>query len=315
MHYPRDYEAIGSPSPSLTDEEAKAEYAAREAVWRREGFTPQFADGLTWARRVVLGDAQFRAWWRFDRFPVTKCRDGKIRHAPRPGRVLTAEEEADLREMNARHFPDAPDKPKTEAGDMKALAEAGVPRMFAELALSGVPMDSRLSAWVPKVRDTPAPWFYIGGGTGAGKTTQAAAACLAMVRQGTRPRFVNARRLKQEWDAGGLYGTASRPTKAEAIEPYKSAPVLVLDGLGEERTDRAFCECLFDLIDRRYTELRPTLITSQFGMSDYRDRMEAAGGDREAAHAVASRIAGSMGGLAGLADNLLVLDCEDRRQA
>ena len=49
-------------------------------------------------------------------------------------------------------------------------------------------------------------------------------------------------------------------------------------------------------------------------MSDYRNRMERAGGDREAAYAVASRVAGAMGGLAGCADNLLVLDCADRRQ-
>ncbi len=309
-----DYAATGWPSPSLAEEDAAREYAERAAVWEREGFEPSFVPGLTWARMLELGDIQFRSWWGFDRFPVVKDGDGRIRHAAESGRLLTEEDAADLAAMNARDFPDAPEAPRDEAADRAAMAAAGVPRRFAELALSGVALPERLEAWASDAAKGSAPWFYVGGGTGAGKTTLAGAACLAMVRRGARPRFVNARMLKQEWDAGGLYGTASRPTKAEAIEPYKAAPVLVLDGLGEERTDKAFCDCLFDLIDRRYTELRPTLITSQFGMSDYRNRMERAGGDREAAYAVASRVAGAMGGLAGCADNLLVLDCADRRQ-
>lgn len=315
LEMPEDYEAMGYPSPDLTEEEAARQYAERAAIWEREGFAPTFADCLTEARRLVLGDIRFRSWWRFDRFPVGKCPDGKIRHVAPRGRALGGAELADLRAMNERDFPDAPEAPRTEAPGRAALAAAGVPRMFAELALSGVECPESLASWAAKAAGGSAPWFYVGGGTGAGKTTLAGAACLAMLRRGGKPRFVNARRLKQEWDAGGLYGTASRPTKAEAIEPYKAAPVLILDGLGEERTDRAFCECLFDLMDRRYTELRPTLITSQFGLSDYRDRMERAGCDGESAHAIASRIGGAMGGLAGLAENLLVLDGRDRRTA
>lgn len=327
LELPEDYEALGTPDYGDTKTaegidrhgmdawQVAADWETRAAIWEREGFRPTIIAGLTIERCIELGDIQFRKWWISERFPPTKCPDGRVRHAARPGTPLTARDLADIEAMNARSAIETPPKPMTATEAGAALAEAGVPKLFANYALSGIEPEPKLATWCKAAANGSGAWFYIGGGTGAGKTTQAACAALSLLHGRTRPKFVNARALKQAWNAGGLYGTASRPTKAEAIADYKSASVLLLDGLGEEDTDRAFVDCLFDLIDHRHVEALPTLITSQLGLSEYRDRMARACGDEQAAYAIASRIGGNMGGAAGYADNLLVMGGEDRRTA
>lgn len=317
---PEEYEALGKPEPrGLSKGELQDEWGKWSAAWVNYGFEPRFCEGLGLAQKLVLGDIQFRSWWRGSlcpspqRFPIAQDEAGRLRHVARPGAVARHREYSDLAELNSSDFPDNEGEREDNAGCL--MEEAGVPRRFAEVALGGIACPEKLGAWAASAATGKADWFYIGGGTGAGKTTLAATACLALVRRGVRPRFVNARVLKQLWDGGGLYGTPSRPTKTEAIARYKTAPVLVLDGLGEEATDKGFCQCLFDLIDHRYTELLPTLITSQFGLKEYRDRLLEASGDREGAWAIASRIGGSMGGAAKFESNYLVLGNGDRRTA
>lgn len=204
--------------------------------------------------------------------------------------------------------------------ERRGLAErsvrAGVPkRAFLDATRGRFELHPTVATWVARQGREDSPWFYLAGGTGSGKTTTAARAWLELSRRGIHAAFVNARALQQAWDGGTNYGTKDRQTKAEAIAPYKSAPVLFLDGLGEEFTSRSFVACLFDLIGHRSDNLLPMFITSQHSFNDYRARMFEKTQDREMCAAITSRIVGGMGGEGGCLDNFLALDAPDHRAA
>lgn len=123
---------------------------------------------------------------------------------------------------------------------------------------------------------------YFWGLPGRGKTYAAATAVRMAVGSGMSARLMTSKALldavKAEWD-GGEKGTLQR------AERYG---LLALDDLGVERPTEWAMETLTGLIDARVASGLPTIVTSNYGLGELRDRWGGMQGMR-----VASRLGGA----------------------
>ena len=86
----------------------------------------------------------------------------------------------------------------------------------------------------------------------------------------------------------GSYGTSR--DSAAVMDAYASAGLLVLDDLGKESPTDWTLMKLFDLVNDRYEQMRPLVVTTQYARSELVSRL-AKNGDEETAVAIVSRLA------------------------
>lgn len=160
----------------------------------------------------------------------------------------------------------------------RRLEQAGVPRRYHRAAH---PMAKELSA---KVEAGQSVYAY--GDNGTLKTTLASSIARRLVYHGKRVRMVNAVDLLIEVQS--TYGTSK--SEAEVLAKYSKVPFLVIDDLGKEQQTPWTISRLYAIVNARDANLLPTVITSNFRVSDLAARM--AGIDESTAKAIGSRIAG-----------------------
>lgn len=129
--------------------------------------------------------------------------------------------------------------------------------------------------------------LYVWGENGTFKTTLASAIIRRLVHHGRRAEMVNAVDLLVEVQS--TYGTPKE--ESAVLAHYSKCPVLVLDDLGKEQQTAWTVSRLYAIINARYANMLPTVITSNFKVSELAARMGAC--DESTARAIASRIAGS----------------------
>ncbi|ATW48237.1 ATP-binding protein [Streptomyces peucetius] len=181
-------------------------------------------------------------------------------------------------------------------------AEARIPERY-QAAVADHPA---ITAWVREVARAGRPGpggapgiaqgrsLLIVGTTGTGKTHQAYGAVRCLITAGVRLRW-------KATTAADLYADLRpRPGHDGERELMDMArcPLLIIDDLGAAKSSEWTEEITTRLINRRYNEMLPTLITTNLGMADLRDYI----GDR-----VASR-------LTEMTDKV-ILDGPDRRRA
>jgi DNA replication protein DnaC/primosomal protein DnaI len=135
--------------------------------------------------------------------------------------------------------------------------------------------------------------FYLVGDNGTGKTQAACAMLKAWFARHTRAdgwcsaRFVSV----PEWldKMQDTYG--SRASSEDVFWTAAGPHVVVLDDIGKlnSRLSEWVVGKLFRLIDTRYSEMRPTIFTSQYRLSDLSSRL-VVGEDTETPDAIVSRI-------------------------
>jgi DNA replication protein DnaC len=166
------------------------------------------------------------------------------------------------------------------------LADARVPPRYRH-ALADHP---RVTAWTGEIARTgrrgpsgipgiaTGPSLLIVGPTGTGKTHQAYGAVRALLAAGVRLRW-------EATTAADLYA-AQRPQQGNDAERQLWAlarcPLLLLDDLGAAKQSPWTEELTYRLINHRYNQLLPTLVTTNLPVAELRDAV----GDR-----VASRLA------------------------
>lgn len=162
---------------------------------------------------------------------------------------------------------------------------------YSKLEKAGVPA-RYLKAQHPMARDLAdrvegGVSLYIWGENGTLKTTLASAIARRLVYHGKRVRMVNAVDLLIELQS--TYGTPRE--EASVLSRYSKCPVLILDDLGKEQQTAWTVSRLYAIVNDRDANMRPTVITSNFKVSDLAERMGSC--DESTARAIASRIAGS----------------------
>lgn len=185
------------------------------------------------------------------------------------------------------------------------IARSGIPRLFreADLALC----DERVRAYAHGDRGTG---LLLQGTYGSGKTYAACAVLLAIMAEQKAvggvttyrtARFVLMDDLLRECKAtfNGV------ETEEEVVGRYANADVLCIDDLGKERLTEWSLPILFSIINGRYVNRRPTIITTNYRGVELLASMTV-NGDDTTAKAIISRM--------GTYDRV-VLDGADRRIA
>lgn len=180
-----------------------------------------------------------------------------------------------------------PEEPHTEPVTAALeLADARIPIRYRN-ALADLP---EVTSWVSEIaragRPGPGgspgiahgPSLLIAGPTGTGKTHQAYGAVRSLLVAGVRLRW-------EATTAADLYASL-RPRQGHDPERTLSTlgrcPLLILDDLGAAKSSEWTEELTYRLVNRRYNDMLPTLITTNLRITDLRDAV----GDR-----VASRLA------------------------
>ena len=177
-------------------------------------------------------------------------------------------------------------KAKAEAEE-REKAEAKQRALRLAVEASGIALRYReaMHPWAQKMADEAAEGqgFYITGPNGTGKTTLAMAAGLRLIEAGRKVFAVSTYDLMD----------AMRSRKAEEREVFDRAAscgVLILDDLGKEASNTAYaCERLFAIIDKRDKAMLPTIITSNYRLSEIAKNIT----EGAVGVAIASRLAAS----------------------
>jgi len=114
--------------------------------------------------------------------------------------------------------------------------------------------------------------MYISGLSGLGKTT----AVWHLFREvekasGHAPQFIKAVQLAR------VLSRAARDINDDPVKLLSKWGVLIIDDIGKEKITNSFAAQLFDLIDARYENNRPTIITSKFAGGAFMRRFDEVG--------------------------------------
>lgn len=115
-------------------------------------------------------------------------------------------------------------------------------------------------AWATAVPDGGAPWLFLYGSPGTGKTHLLASAFNLLMAAGRYPLYTLVPALLDHVRQG-----LDAPNKGEYAARFKAikeAPILLLDDLGAEQRSDWSDEALFKLLDYRYREELPTAVAS-----------------------------------------------------
>ena len=162
----------------------------------------------------------------------------------------------------------------------KALSRAGIPRRYWAAEADR----PEFAEYIASFAGNGGAGLYIHGGVGAGKTHSASAMARLFAEAGYDVAFTTAKgmleRVKATFDEGGTEAAVAR---------YAKCDVLVLDDLGKEDATEWSVGTVFSVLDARYEDMRPTIVTSNYAPGALADRL-ARRGERVTAEAIASRI-------------------------
>ena len=165
-------------------------------------------------------------------------------------------------------------KEQAEAKE-RAIERAGIPLRYRDAAH---PYAAKMAALASEGQG-----FYIFGPNGTYKTTLAMAAALQLIETGRRVMAVATYDL--------MDAMRSRKDEDRALfERAAGCDVLILDDLGKEASNTAYaCERLFAIIDKRDKAMLPTIVTSNYRLSEIAKNIT----EGAVGVAIASRLASS----------------------
>ena len=115
-------------------------------------------------------------------------------------------------------------------------------------------------SFVQRWTKTPTNWILLSGSDGAGKTHLAVAAAVARQEAGDEVFFASVADLLDHLRAA--FAPDSPITHDDLLWRIKTVNLLVLDDMGAERTSDFAEEKLFQILDYRYAEQLPAIITT-----------------------------------------------------
>lgn len=173
-----------------------------------------------------------------------------------------------------------------EAGERRSrerelLARAGVPRRYAGAAVD-LP---QVFAYIASFQGNGGAGLYIHGAVGRGKTYAASAIAREFLLSGYNVVFTTAKGMLEAIKATF---DGESPTKG-AVSRYAKCDLLVIDDLGKEDATEWSVGTVFSVLNTRYEDMRPTVITSNYRLADLARRLGRRG-ESVTGEAIASRI-------------------------
>jgi DNA replication protein DnaC len=132
----------------------------------------------------------------------------------------------------------------------------------------------------------PSGWLYLYGGPGTGKTHLLAAIANVLMHTTAAPLYV----VVPDWLAylRDGYDAGERETEryTERMQQAKTIPVLLLDDLGAEKRTVWTDEQLYRLLNSRYDEALPTVVSSNLLPDQHQERIASRLQDTELAEVI-----------------------------
>jgi DNA replication protein DnaC len=131
--------------------------------------------------------------------------------------------------------------------------------------------------------------LFISGGIGAGKTHIAAAIANFLLEKGTGVICMTERELF--WRIRQTYSAADGDSEGAVLDAYKRVPLLIIDDLGKEKPSDWTIATLYSIIDGRYENGKPVIITTNYTPAALIGRLTPAGrSDETTAEATIDRL-------------------------
>lgn len=145
-----------------------------------------------------------------------------------------------------------------------AWSSARIPAQYADCTLESYPGDPTTAQILRDWLDT-GRWLILFGEYGAGKTGLAVALLRELAGRGRSVLFVNApamlRRVRATFDRDG-----KEPSEQQVVRALAEVDVLAIDDVGKERLTEWGQELLYDIVNRRYSEGRLTILTTNLAL-------------------------------------------------
>lgn len=129
--------------------------------------------------------------------------------------------------------------------------------------------------------------LYIEGTYGTGKTHLAAAIALQLIGCGVPVVCKTSGDLladiKEAFDSGDA-------TEYEILKAYKTVDLLIVDDLGKEQCTEWSVSTLYAILNDRYEDMKPTIITTNYNADELVRALTPKGGDGTKARAIISRL-------------------------
>lgn len=130
--------------------------------------------------------------------------------------------------------------------------------------------------------------LYIEGTIGTGKTHLATAIALDLLRKGVPVICKTSSNIlldvKKTFDCG------ESNSESQVLDIYKSVDLLVVDDLGKEQCSEWSTATLFAIINDRYEDMKPTIITTNYCSDDLVEALTPKGSDSTKSAAIVSRL-------------------------
>lgn len=161
---------------------------------------------------------------------------------------------------------------------------ASLPARYRAYTLDAYQHSGHAQAIQAALRLAPGQWLYLWGPPGRGKTHLAVGTARRLAAQGHSALFLSELGYFEE-----LYRSFRNNTDPPK---YDHVEVLVLDDFGKAKPSETTYQWLYALVEHFYSENKTLIITSNYPPDQAARRL--AGGELEAASAMASRLAHSM---------------------
>ena len=188
------------------------------------------------------------------------------------GYSFVAKSVNDMRNSEMRRFLEA-ERVESMGG---VMAAAGIPDMYRD-----VEPDAELASIVVR----SGKGFFFQGGTGTYKTVKAASVARAYLDMGKSVVFVRSTDLVARFrDAMG-----GDESEESVLRGFRYADLLVIDDLGKEQDTEWAVSTIFRVVDARYGDRSPVVVTSNFTRQELAAKF-ASKGDVKTAEAIVSRL-------------------------
>jgi len=129
--------------------------------------------------------------------------------------------------------------------------------------------------------------IYFEGTNGTGKTHLAVAISLQLINNGIP--VICKTSIDLLADVKKAYDDASNISENAVIDIYRKVDLLVIDDLGKEQCTPWTVSTLYSILDYRYEDMKPTIITTNYNEEMLIKRLTPQGGDSLNAEAIISR--------------------------
>lgn len=179
----------------------------------------------------------------------------------------------------------------------RLLGESGIKKRFQQRAFTNFRRDTtgRMQAYCIakeyadnfEIHREHGDCLYIEGTTGTGKTHLAAAIALQLIEHGVPVICKTAGDLLM--DIKRSFGDRDA-NEARILDIYKQVDLLILDDLGKEQCSDWSISTLYSILNDRYEDMKPTIVTTNYGAEQLVSALTPNGCDSSKILAIVSRL-------------------------